>query len=228
MGGSLRTQRILTSSLVLVLAITLGTIAQSDAISRSYTWDYGGREWSITYQFPAAAYQLQSSLTRTLDYTSYHLYVGDPRDDEILSDFVTAIEDMAIGLNVWERLNLIISLVQSIPYVGESCEYPRYPLEMLVDGQGDCEDAAILAAALVQQMGFDVILLAFLQERHMAVGIRVLPPQHERLQAYEWDADLYYYLEPTGPGWTIGQRPEAYNSQPAVIGLPSQVARAHP
>jgi len=99
---------------------------------------------------------------------------------------------------------------------------------MLVDGQGDCEDAAILTAALVQQIGFDVVLLAFLQERHMAIGIRVLPPQHEQLQAYEWDGDLYFYVEPTGIGWAIGQRPSNYNSQPAIVGLPSLIAQLRP
>ena len=90
---------------------------------------------------------------------------------------------------------------------------------MLIDHQGDCEDAAILTAALVKHMGFDVVLLVYLEERHMAVGIRVLPPQHQDLQAYEWNGDLYFYLEPTSLGWAIGQIPSTYVSQPAVIGL---------
>ena len=227
-GGLSRSHRILLISAFLLLGLTSHSSAQSDSIRCSYTWDYGGRTWSYSYDFPTAAYELHSSLTRTLDYTSYHMYVVDPRDEAILGGFVAGIEEMAIGLNVWERLNLIIALVQSIPYVAESCEYPRYPLEMLVDRQGDCEDAAILTAALVQHMGFDVVLLAFLQEHHMAVGIRVLPPQHEQLQAYEWDGDLYFYVEPTGPGWAIGQRPDSYNSHPAIVGLPSLVAQLRP
>lgn len=227
-GGLSRIQRILGISMFLVLGLTVSSLAQSDSIRCSYTWDYGGRVWSFDYEFPTAAYELQSALTRTLDYTAYHMYVEDPRDDVILQDFVAGIEEMATGLNVWERLNLIIAFVQSIPYVGELCEYPRYPLEMLIDGQGDCEDAAILTAALAQQMGFDVVLLAFLQEHHMAVGIRVLPPQHEQMQAYEWDGALYFYVEPTGPGWRIGQRPPNYSSQPEVIGLLSRIAQLHP
>ncbi len=214
-----RTRRIVIVLAVLLFALTLDGFAQGDSIRRTYSWTYGGRTWSFTYDFPTSVYQLQKSLTRTLDYAAYDVYVDDPRDDNVLRDFVAKLEETATGLNVWERLNLVIALVQSIPYVGESCEYPRYPLEMLIDQQGDCEDAAILTAALVKQMGFDVVLLAFLKESHMAVGIRVLPPRHEDLQAYEWNGDLYFYLEPTSLGWAIGQIPPTYRSQPAIIGL---------
>jgi hypothetical protein len=223
-----RTRRIVIVLAVLLFALTLDGFAQGDLIRRTYSWTYGGRMWSFTYDFPTSAYRLQKSLTRTLDYTAYDVYVDDPRDDNVLRDFVAKLEETATGLNVWERLNLVIALVQSIPYVGESCEYPRYPLEMLIDQQGDCEDAAILTAALVKQMGFDVVLLAFLEESHMAVGIRVLPPRYEDLQAYEWNGDLYFYLEPTSLGWAIGQIPPTYRSQPTIIGLQPVYASSTP
>ncbi|MFC2078975.1 hypothetical protein ACFLSZ_03245 [Candidatus Bipolaricaulota bacterium] len=213
---------------ILLLSLSLHAIAQADSIRRTYSWSHGEKTWSFAYEFPIAAYQLQKSLTRTLDYTAYDVYVNDPRDDQVLQGFVTGLEQMASGLNVWERLNLVVALVQSIPYVGESCEYPRYPLETLVDQQGDCEDAAILTAALIKHMGFDVILLAFLEEHHMAVGIRVLPPQHQDLQAYEWNGDLYFYLEPTSLGWAIGQIPPTYKSQPSIIGLQQAYASSKP
>jgi predicted transglutaminase-like cysteine proteinase len=227
-GGRLRAWRSLLLCLIPVLSITLSSAAQSDVIRRTYTWTHAGRAWTFTYDFPLAAYQLQTALTRTLDYTRYSAYVDDPRDDAVLRDFVAKLEQAAVGLTVWERLNLVVALVQSLPYVGESCEYPRYPLEMLVDQQGDCEDAAILTAALVKQMGFDAVLLAFLEERHMAVGIRVLPPGHKDLQAYAWNGDLYFYLEPTSLGWEIGQIPAAYHSQPAIIALHSTYASEIP
>ena len=226
-GGFSRTRCVFLLA-VLLLALTLNAFAQGNSIRRTYSWTYGGRMWSFTYDFPTSTYQLQQSLTRTLDYAAYDVYVNDLRDNDVLRDFVAKLEETATGLNVSERLNLVIALVQSIPYVGESCEYPRYPLEMLIEQKGDCEDAAILTAALVKHMGFDVVLLAFLEERHMAVGIRVLPPQHEDLQAYEWNGDLYFYLEPTSLGWAIGQIPPTYRSQPAIIGLQPVYASSTP
>ena len=227
-GGFTREKRFVFVFGVLLFSLAAQSFAQDDSIQCSYTWDYGGKTWSFAYDFPVSAYQLHKSIARTLDYTGYDVYVNDPRDDEILRDFVSKLEQAAVGLNIWERLNLVISLVQSIPYAEESCEYPRYPLEMLVDRQGDCEDAAILTAALVKHMGFGVVLLAFLEESHMAVGIRVLPPQHQDLQSYEWNGNLYFYLEPTSPGWAIGQIPPTYQSQPAVIGLQLAYASSAP
>ena len=227
-GGFARTTRVVLALAFLLLSLSLHAFAQDDSIRRTYVWTYGGNTWSFTYDFPTSAYELHKSLTRTVDYTNYDVYVNDPRDDAVLQDFVSKLEQTATGLNIWERLNLVIALVQSIPYVGESCEYPRYPIEMLVDQQGDCEDSAILTAALVGHMGFGVVLLAFLEETHMAVGIRVLPPQHQELQSYEWNGDPYYYLEPTSLGWAIGQIPPTYQSRPIIIGISQTYASSTP
>ena len=227
-GVLARTTRVVLVFAFLLVSLASHSFAQDDSIRRTYVWAYGGKTWTFTYDFPTSAYELHKSLTRTLDYTAYDVYVNDPRDDAVLQDFMAKLEQTAVGLNIWERLNLIIALVQSIPYVGESCEYPRYPIEMLVDQQGDCEDSAILTAALVRYMGFGVVLLAFLEENHMAVGIRVLPPQHQNLQSYEWKGSLYFYLEPTAPGWAIGQIPLTYQSQPAIIGLQLAYASSAP
>lgn len=227
-GVLMRTTRVVLLSVVLLLSLVMHSFAQGDLIRRTYAWTYSGKTWSFTYDFPSSVYQLQKSLTRTLDYTAYDVYVNDPREDAVLRSFVAKIEEVAVGLNIWERLNLVIAFVQSIPYIEESCEYPRYPIEMLIDQQGDCEDSAILTAALVRHMGFGVVLLAFLEENHMAVGIRVLPPQHQDLQAYEWNGDPYYYLEPTNLGWAIGQIPPTYQSVPVIIGLRSIVASSTP
>jgi len=227
-GGFARTTRVVLVFAFLLASLASHSFARDDSIRRTYVWTYGGKTWTFTYDFPTSAYELHKSLARTLDYTAYDVYVDDPRDDAVLQDFVAKLERTAVGLNIWERLKLVIALVQSIPYVGESCEYPRYPIEMLVDQQGDCEDSAILTAALVRHMGFGVVLLAFLEENHMAVGIRVLPPKHQDLQAYEWNGDLYFYLEPTSLGWAIGQIPATYQSYPAIIGLQSTFASATP
>jgi hypothetical protein len=64
-----------------------------------------------------------------------------------------------------------------------------------------------------------VVLLAFTTEMHMAVGIRVSPPNPPEGFAYEWNGEDYYYLETTAAGWTIGKMPSAYVSIPAIIAL---------
>ena len=38
-------------------------------------------------------------------------------------------------------------------------EYPKYPIEMLWEAAGDCEDATALYISLMENLGFDAILI---------------------------------------------------------------------
>jgi len=217
-------------SLLLVLSITPLVFGQSASIERDYTWQYAGHTWRLTHRFSTEHYHFFRTLPRTLGYEKYADYINDPRDDDQLRSLIDELERLAAdaGLGAWEKLNLVTAFVQSIPYAGESCEYPRYPLEMLVEQRGDCEDAAILAAALLAQMRHDVVLLAFLAEDHMAIGIRIDPPEPPRNPPYAWNGGTYYYLEPTTAGWEIGEIPERYSSQPTILPLvPVVASRSH-
>jgi len=210
---------VLAALLVAVTVASASTFAAS--IARQYKWEYMGRAWTLTHVYAIDVYYGFRSQPRVSTYTAYAEYVLNPGDDEVVSSLVAGLETLArsANLNVWEKLNLIVSFVQSLRYVPEEGEYPRYPIETLVEGCGDCEDLAILAAAILRQMGFDVVLLAFMTEMHMAVGVRVLPPDNAAGQAYEWNGDKYYYLETTGTGWTIGKMPTRYTSAPDIIAV---------
>jgi len=211
---------------IALLFAALPAAAQTSQIERSYRWEYGGRAWTLLHGYCEASYRFYRSLPRTNDYTAYGAYAADWRDNDDLCGLVGALERLAYsgGLNVWGKLNLVISFAQSIPYAAEEGEYPRYPLETLVEMRADCEDAAILTAALLREMGFGVVLLAFLEEHHMAVGVRVLPPEGTDHASYTWNGETYYYLEATNVGWAIGERPAAYTSQPVIIDPQATVA----
>jgi len=213
----------------LLLRFGAPAIAQTSSIERQFCWEYGGRTWTLIHSFRDASYRFFRTLPRTLNYTDYDVYASDWRDDDEVRELVAALEILAYsaGLDVWEKLNLVISFAQSIPYVTEEGEYPRYPLETLVEMKADCEDASILTATLLRQMGFGTILLAFLEEHHMGVGVRVLPPDGSGHTYYTWGGDAYYYLEPTSVGWEIGELPTGYASQPEIIHPRPALASAH-
>ena len=217
----MRGQSYLVALLLLLLTIHFVVHGQTASTEQRYTWQYAGYVWNLTHRFSTEHYRFFRTLPRILDYTKYADYVTDPRDDEQLQSLVDELAHLAgdAGLNSWERLGLVIAFVQSIPYVSELCEYPRYPLETLVERKGDCEDAAILAAALLRQMRFDVVLLAFREEDHMALGIRVVPPTPVEAPPYSWNGGTYYYVEPTSAGWEIGEVPARYRSQPTILPL---------
>jgi hypothetical protein len=106
--------------------------------------------------------------------------------------------------------------VQSLPYTSDDVttgfdEYPRFPLETLVDDGGDCEDSAILTAALIDALNYPVVLLGL--PGHMAVGIAIPTTGIY----YELDGEEYFYLETTGEGWELGELPDDYLDEPAYL-----------
>ena len=106
-------------------------------------------------------------------------------------------------------------MYKDLPYKDDlnstgQAEYPRYPLETIVDNGGDCEDKAILASALLHEMGYDVVLLKF--PDHMAVGVDIQDgvslPDDEQPVYYDYHGKRYYYLETSDTTWDIGQIPD--------------------
>ncbi len=91
---------------------------------------------------------------------------------------------------------------------------PLYPLETLFQQGGDSADTSILAAALLKKLGFGVVLLAFEQQKHMAVGVNM-----PGAGGYSWEyqAVRYFYLETTGKQWQIGDCPPEYRSATPTI-----------
>jgi len=86
----------------------------------------------------------------------YSVYVVSPYDDEYLQSLI---------LN-WSLEDVVV-FVQDIPYESESGEYPKYPIETLVENCGDCEDKSILCASLLDLLGYNTSLLRY--PSHMAV-----------------------------------------------------------
>jgi hypothetical protein len=75
-------------------------------------------------------------------------------------------------LNDDQYLELISVFVQSIPYASTGGGgQPKFPIETFVDQTGDCDDKSLLLAALLSREGFNVSLLYFEPEEHMAIGV---------------------------------------------------------
>ena len=88
----------------------------------------------------------------------------------------------AEALDVASYAELIIKYVQSFPYdmsrvqdaeadqIGEGD--PRMPVQTLVDGTGDCDELAMLAAALLTHEGYGTALFLYMEQTHMVLGIQ--------------------------------------------------------
>lgn len=99
--------------------------------------------------------------------------IDDPSQDQFYSDLIRnmrSIRDQH-GLDNDEYLELMMVFVQSIRYETTSENPPKFPVETYVDKSGDCDDKSLLLAGLLSREGYNVSLLSFTPESHMAVGV---------------------------------------------------------
>jgi hypothetical protein len=194
-------------------------------ITRAYKWKYGLSEWTWELNINQSSYDYYKSLRRPPS-RNYSVYVTHPYDDKYINNLVEKLRQAGkeYGYSEYEIISLAVAFVQSLEYTSDSetegyDEYPRYPIETLVDNGGDCEDTSILTAALIHAMGYGVVLLRITDlpdnKSHMAVGVK--GSDNITGSYYEYQGSKYYYLETTGSGWEIGEKPEEYKGKAATI-----------
>ena len=194
------------------------TPTEAGYYDRKYAWNYKGTTWTYSISVPKSTYNYY----RNLDHTSrdYAKYISDGGSRKYLSGLATKFRDggSTKGYSDSENVMNVIAFVQSLPYTSDSVttghdEYPRYPIETLVDNGGDCEDTALLTAGILREMGYGVVLLGL--PGHMAVGVK--GGQGVTGTYYLYNGVKYYYLETTGNGWDIGEVPDAHRNSKAKI-----------
>ena len=190
-------------------------------VTQHYQWKYAGLTWEWDLPISIAEYREYSERPRIKTIAYWINMAKDPEDDYYINKMVEMFNKAALErrYNNAQKLSFIMNFVQSLPYTldGETTpydEYPRYPLETLFDRGGDCEDTSILAAALLDKLGYDVALLVFEDAQHVTVGVWI-PGVYGSY--YEYDGKKYFYLETAGEGWQIGQIPPGITATRAVV-----------
>jgi len=186
-----------------------------EAIMCSFTWEYGEIDWEWEAEISQQLYQTlhDKPRPRTGEHANYSVYVTHSLDDVFFQKLASTLsaEGGKLGYTNYQMVELATFFVRTIPYsydidsTGRK-EYPRYPIETLVDGTGDCEDHAILLAELIRSMNYDAILLAY--PTHMALG--VVDTGNMYGTSYTHNGKKYYYVETTPSGRVIGDIPEEF------------------
>ncbi|RLF26714.1 MAG: hypothetical protein DRN08_04145 [Thermoplasmata archaeon] len=175
-----------------------------------YQWHYQ-KEYQVKIPSSEALYTYYKTQNR-LNTDDYAAYVFDPYDDMFLKMFTEEILRFYKQNDDVGKINFVASFVQkSLEYMEDDpsdpeYEYPRYPVEMLIDKHGDCEDKAILTAAILDYIGYNVSLLRL--PNHMAVGVHL----NKSIPGYSYYIKKYYYLETTQKGWRLGNIPKEYRN----------------
>lgn len=180
--------------------------------TKEFVWYYNGINHSFIYNGSNELYDYYLNKNHSrVDYNQYALSEYDRWAVKELADY---FKEYGRHLNHTEEQITanVISFVQSINYTTDFEtkgveDYPRYPIETLAEGTGDCEDTVILAAAILEELGYDSVLI--LLPEHMALGIR--DTGNYSGQYYEYDGQRYYYVETTSYGHNVGFVPEEIN-----------------
>lgn len=179
-----------------------------------------GRDWSVDVYVYKSAYRRANRTPRgrsRAEYVTYALQEGFA--DELARILVD--EAAAHGFESRRaRLAFVVDVVQTLPYVPDDVstgydDYTKFLAETLAEGGGDCEDTAIMLAAVLQTDPFDYDAILVQPPGHMAVGIA---DEGDFSGTYwELDGERYYYVETTSVGWAIGDLPETYRGETAYL-----------
>lgn len=213
------TRKIATIAVIFVLLLaTIPTQVLAD-YSRSYTiHDTYGREMSYSISIPEDTYNHYL----TQDHAVYSL--------NDYKRFVTPnmFENIATSIAQYAKTDLAfiqaaLEIAQQIPYHTWADKLAQYPMETMVEDQGDCDDKSYVFASILLARGYYVILLHFEKAKaggldHMAVGVAISDFKAEYTATY-WSHEgrKYYYCETTNEEWKIGQLPDDYEGMSAHI-----------
>jgi len=187
------------------------------SVKRTFTWNYKGLYPEYTVNFNSTVYEIYKKRSRSRD---YDLFASDPYDDYLIKGIIEKFTDYGKkqGLEYGDIPYFVVSFIQSLPYTSDNVtsgydEYPRFPYETLYDGGGDCEDTAILGAAILNEMNYGVALIIF--KDHVGLGVKC--SEEVEGHRYNYEGYDYCYLETTGENWDIGKLPEEYINEKARV-----------
>ncbi len=194
-------------------------------ITRTFKWDYAGKEWTWELQIPQALYDFFKELPRSPT-QNYSVYVTHPLSEAYISKLAAGLTRNVEqeGYNSFQAVSFTAAFVQSLPYTVDKVttgydEYPRYPIETLVDSGGDCEDTTILMLSLLDSMEYGAVVLTFSATAtaggHLAAGVKGGEGIYGSY--YEYNGAKYYFLETTGNDWELGDIPDEYADSKASI-----------
>ncbi|MDA1055195.1 MAG: hypothetical protein O3C40_32635 [Planctomycetota bacterium] len=201
-------------------------------ITQSYEWapmgesETGGPSWGREeFSFSRAVYEEAAGRKRfDRNPSGYARYVtdGTVADIQAVAWFFRSrsegSDDAPRNFTPLQEMADVVGLVRSIAYehddvTHDTSDYADFPIELMVEKQGDCEDHAILAASLLHLLGHQIgmFLLDLKDSGHLALAYHD-PDVTGTFTITGKDGKIYNYVEtiPCGGDQRLGDIPEAF------------------
>jgi len=212
-----------SKKIIVTLFLLVAFFPPNCCFAANYDYTYG----LLNHPGGSTNYQLTVSVTSSL----YEYYRN--KDHNVYSydfaKFVTPNSLKPIADDLWsiysndeDFANGVLMIVHQIPYVASDPQ--KYPVETIVENEGDCDLFSFIAASIMKAGGLDVVLLLYETQTHMNVGVHLLnEPKDARSTVYYYtqDGKQYYVAECTGDdwrnGWRVGECPDLLRGASARI-----------
>ncbi|MDO9325897.1 MAG: PEGA domain-containing protein [Methanoregula sp.] len=199
------------------------SVNTTPVVERRYTWIANGHQATITLDIPQSLYDYYKNQPhpRNASADTFESYAINENDRQYLHNLVEMLKDASDFKSYRARNDYrnVIAFVQGIAYkddidpaIQQKTDYWQYPVETLAEGTGDCEDTAILTAALLKEMGYEVAII--LLPEHAAVAVTC---DNCNGYYYPLNGKRYYYLETTRTGYSLGTKDKKYQASEAKI-----------
>jgi hypothetical protein len=204
------------------------TPRSGEPIDVTHEFTFEGAPTAISVRVDGGLYAGASGATKTVtrfgnarendwieDY--YPAFVEEDHQEPFFAGALAALRAVrdARGLDADRYAELLVVFVQSLTYQTDPVDLlPKFPVETFVEGAGDCDDKSLLLAGLLAREGYDVAILLFEPEQHVALGIRS--------DGEGYAGTGYEFMETTAAAF-VGMVPDSFaggitlKSQPRVI-----------
>ena len=131
---------------------------------KAYSWTYNGEKFQTELYISKAAYKNSNNPIGGYDLAGY---IIDDQDGTV-SLLASNLKRLAAqkGYSDRETVDLAVSFVRGLTYSpdktsGHNTAYPRTPTVTLAEQTGDSKDLSILAAAVIDKMGYPAAVLSY-------------------------------------------------------------------
>ena len=195
---------------------------------KSYNWQFNTISYEINYNFDPMTYSFYKNQPHSIkDYDDYTSFVTI--EEKAISEIGLMLRNISLEkeFDNLTEVNFVMSFAQSLKYSEDNVtagvgEYPRYPIETLIDQTGDCEDTSALLISLLESLGYETAMILIPEAwdgyGHAAVGVSVEGASGVNyiLNKDQNDEISYYYAETTAPGWKLGELPDLDSNEAYV------------
>lgn len=179
--------------------------------NKSYNFNYGN-----------GSYRIQGSINQSL--TEYfkdlpiigigQIYVNYGFSDQVRETVIHQLKEIVKNKPTFEQLNILLRFVQeAIPYKTDQeflgKEHYSFPEETLFNSYSDCEDKAMLYAALVKEiLGIKAVAIYYKELEHINVALQMSTVTDN--YTFKYKGTPYIICEPAAHGFKVGETTEAY------------------